>query len=82
MNPMLRAAHLAHGDASRKVLLVVPWVELEQQALIYPPNLTFETREQQAEYILKGVCSIVTVTVTVAVATILFVPGTESWHGE
>jgi hypothetical protein len=57
MNPMLRAAHLAHGDASRKVLLVVPWVDLEQQALIYPPNLTFETREQQAEYILKGVCS-------------------------
>lgn len=54
MNPMLRAAHLAAGDATRTVLLVVPWVEPEQQALIYPPGLTFETREQQAEYILKG----------------------------
>lgn len=65
---MLRAAHLAGGastdttatttastsSVSRKVLLVVPWVEPEQQALIYPHGLTFETRQQQAEYILKG----------------------------
>jgi hypothetical protein len=54
MNPMLRAAHLADGDATRKVLLVVPWVDVEQQVLIYPKGVTFETREQQAEYILKG----------------------------
>lgn len=52
MNPMLRAAHLA-ADPTRKVLLVVPWVEPEQQALIFPPGVTFETREQQAEFILK-----------------------------
>lgn len=36
------------------MLLVVPWVEPEQQALIFPPGVTFQTREQQAEYILKG----------------------------
>lgn len=54
MNPMLRAAHLAHGDATRKVLLVVPWVDLDQQTLIYPHGMSFETRELQAEYILKG----------------------------
>jgi len=58
MNPMLRAAHLASGDSSRKVLLVVPWVEVEQQPLIYPHGMTFDTREQQAEYILKGATAI------------------------
>lgn len=53
MNPMLRAAHLA-ADPKRKVLLVVPWVELDQQVLIYPKGVTFETKQQQADYILNG----------------------------
>jgi hypothetical protein len=57
MNPMLRAAHLSAGDPTRTVMLVVPWLDVEQQQLIFPPGLTFDTREQQAEYILKGECS-------------------------
>jgi hypothetical protein len=38
------------------VLLVVPWVEPEQQPLIFPPGVVFQTRQEHAEYILKGGC--------------------------
>eukprot|EP00879_Flechtneria_rotunda_P025238 GHRR01026809.1.p1 GENE.GHRR01026809.1~~GHRR01026809.1.p1 ORF type:complete len:472 (+),score=154.55 GHRR01026809.1:87-1502(+) len=53
INPMLRAAHLAAGDLTRKVILVVPFVPLDQQPLIYPEGVTFATHEEQAEYILQ-----------------------------
>eukprot|EP00882_Tetradesmus_deserticola_P026687 GHRQ01029466.1.p2 GENE.GHRQ01029466.1~~GHRQ01029466.1.p2 ORF type:complete len:128 (+),score=28.87 GHRQ01029466.1:131-514(+) len=53
INPMLRAAQLA-ADASHTVVLVVPWVGAEQQALIYPAGLTFDSHQQQADYILQG----------------------------
>jgi hypothetical protein len=52
---MLRAAQLA-ADASRSVLLLVPWVGAEQQPLIYPAGLTFSSHQEQAEYILTGEC--------------------------
>jgi hypothetical protein len=50
---MLRAAQLA-ADESRTVLLMVPWVSAEQQPLIYPAGLTFNSHQEQAEYILQG----------------------------
>jgi hypothetical protein len=50
---MLRAAQLS-ADASRTVLLLVPWVSAEQQPLIYPAGLTFSSHQEQADYILQG----------------------------
>jgi hypothetical protein len=51
---MLRAAQLAADDATRNVVLVVPWVSEEQQPLIYPAGSTFSSHAEQAEYILQG----------------------------
>ncbi|GBF99513.1 digalactosyldiacylglycerol synthase chloroplastic, partial [Raphidocelis subcapitata] len=51
VNPLLRAAHLA-TDPNRKVFLVVPWLEEEEQRAIFPAGLTFPTREAHADYII------------------------------
>lgn len=52
VNPLLRCAHLA-AETTCKVLLVVPWLEPEEQALVFPPGQVFQTREEHAEFILK-----------------------------
>ncbi len=36
-----------------QVLLVVPWLEPEEQELLYPKGMVFKTKEEQAEYILS-----------------------------
>eukprot|EP00878_Enallax_costatus_P018725 GHUV01019729.1.p1 GENE.GHUV01019729.1~~GHUV01019729.1.p1 ORF type:complete len:327 (+),score=66.40 GHUV01019729.1:368-1348(+) len=52
INPMLRAAHLS-SDPHRKVMLVVPWIAPEDQGQIYPTGVTFNTQQEQADYILN-----------------------------
>mmetsp|Transcript_10417 Transcript_10417/g.39407 ORF Transcript_10417/g.39407 Transcript_10417/m.39407 type:complete len:635 (-) Transcript_10417:131-2035(-) len=53
VNPLLRAAHLARGRAPGKVTLYLPWLELEQQRIVFPNNITFDAPFQQEVYIRK-----------------------------
>ena len=51
VNPLLRAAYLAHrGETSCRVTLVVPWLPLCDQKLVHP-NAIFENPEQQKEHV-------------------------------
>ncbi|KAG5187025.1 hypothetical protein JKP88DRAFT_353820 [Tribonema minus] len=51
VNPLLRAAFLARGRPKGKVTLVVPWLDVEDQAKVYPNGKRFETEQQQDEYV-------------------------------
>ncbi len=50
VNPLLRAAYLS-TDATRKVTLVLPWLSAADQERIFPANVSFDTPEQQEEYV-------------------------------
>mmetsp|Transcript_87628 Transcript_87628/g.281203 ORF Transcript_87628/g.281203 Transcript_87628/m.281203 type:complete len:736 (-) Transcript_87628:155-2362(-) len=51
VNPLLRALNLArHG---RPVVLVVPWLEVEDQAQIFAAGQTFASKDEQEETIFK-----------------------------
>lgn len=50
VNPLFRAAFLAK-DGSRMVTLVIPWLSLQHQKLVYPNNITFTSPSEQQVYV-------------------------------
>jgi len=52
VNPLLRAIYLAHGDETREVTLLVPWLALHDQAIVFPKRATFATPEAQTKYVM------------------------------
>ncbi|XVE73906.1 hypothetical protein DITRI_Ditri11bG0156100 [Diplodiscus trichospermus] len=50
VNPLFRAAYLAKGG-ERKITLVIPWLSLKDQNLVYPNNTTFGSPSEQESYI-------------------------------
>ena len=51
INPLLRAAYLAKDRPDGKINLMVPWLDLHDQRIAYPSNLTFKTPDEQRQYI-------------------------------
>ena len=55
INPLLRAFYLAEQGIPRQVTLVVPWLSMPDQKVVYPNQLTFETPEQQEQHVRQWV---------------------------
>ncbi|GJP47046.1 hypothetical protein CLOM_g6277 [Closterium sp. NIES-68] len=53
VNPLLRAAYLAALGKGVQVTLLVPWLARDEQGLVYPRNMTFESPAEQEAYMRK-----------------------------
>lgn len=51
VNPLLRASYLAQREGRRNVTLVLPWLEPEDQAAIFPADLRFQSPAEQEAYV-------------------------------
>eukprot|EP01041_Mallomonas_annulata_P013455 gene13455-28520_t len=51
INPLLRAAYLAKDRPAGMITLMVPWVTKEDQDILYPANIRFDTPEEQRAYV-------------------------------
>lgn len=54
VNPLFRAAYLAN-DCEREVTLVIPWLSLKDQELVYPTKITFSSPSEQEDYVRQWV---------------------------
>ncbi|GFY90289.1 digalactosyl diacylglycerol deficient 2 [Actinidia rufa] len=50
VNPLFRAAFLVK-DGERKVTLVIPWLSLKDQEVVYPDKIAFNSPSEQEEYV-------------------------------
>ena len=53
INPLLRAAYLSNDRPKGMVTLFVPWLEKEDQEIIFPKSLRFNHPNEQSEYVKK-----------------------------
>jgi hypothetical protein len=51
VNPLLRAAYLAKDRPKGRITLMVPWLELEDQNIAFPPGVRFKNPSEQREYV-------------------------------